>query len=375
MVDRALFRSVLAQWPSGVSVVTTLAEAGSNGAAPTAGHHATPQRRPHGMTASSFSSVSLDPPLVSVCLGNHLPSRALVEQAGVFAISFLGKDQADIGQRFAGMQPGVTDRFAGGNWITAATGCPVLGDATGWLDCKVVHAYPGGDHTIFVGEVIAAGTPRISAPLLFHSRAWGQLADPLPDDIVMSVLDHPADDLLPPAILAELGDAVTGAGGGLAITVHDPSELSRVRAAHSAAVELGMPLIAYVADAFEPSREATVLATLDALATLAAGSPGALEIGCVETAEASPLQVRRVLQNAVVRVRPANLRVRLRAHHGLGLVNALVAMKSGVRHFDTVREGAGGGLTATDLLLLSRQLGITCSTPADLAFEPSSARE
>jgi flavin reductase (DIM6/NTAB) family NADH-FMN oxidoreductase RutF len=377
-VDRTLFRSVLAQWPSGVSVVTTLAEAdgdpaGPNGATPAFGPERTPRRRPHGMTASSFSSVSLDPPLVSVCLGNHLPSRSLVEQAGVFAISFLGKDQADLGQRFAGMQPGVTDRFAGGNWITAATGCPVLGDATGWLDCKVVHAYPGGDHTIFVGEVIAAGTPRISAPLLFHSRAWGQLADPLPEGIVMSVLDHPAGGL-PPAALADLGAAVTGAGG-IAVTVGDPSELSRVGAARSAALELGLPLIAYVADAFEPSREATVLATLDALATLAATGPGELEIGCVETAEASPLQVRRVLQDAVVRVRPANLRVRLRAHHGLGLVNALVAMKSGVRHFDTVREGAGGGLTATDLLLLSRQLGITCSTTAELAFEPSSARE
>ena len=58
----------------------------------------------------------------------------------------------------------------------------MLANATAWLDCRVVHAYPGGDHTIFVGEVLAASTPRVGAPLLFHSRAWGQLADPLPED-------------------------------------------------------------------------------------------------------------------------------------------------------------------------------------------------
>lgn len=141
-VDSITFRSALAQWPSGVGVVTTVIDG---------------QR--HGMTASSFSSVSLNPPLVSVCLGVHLPSHALVERAGVFAISFLGRGQAGIGQRFAGMRPEVTDRFAGLDWAHAETGCPVLANATAWLDCRVVHAYPGGDHTIFVGEVLAASTP------------------------------------------------------------------------------------------------------------------------------------------------------------------------------------------------------------------------
>ncbi|MFD0593218.1 flavin reductase family protein [Catellatospora coxensis] len=69
-MDGTLLRSVLSQWPSGVAVVTTMVTE-PDGA-----------RRPHGMTASSFSSVSLDPPLVSVCLGNHLPTRLMIEQAG-----------------------------------------------------------------------------------------------------------------------------------------------------------------------------------------------------------------------------------------------------------------------------------------------------
>jgi flavin reductase (DIM6/NTAB) family NADH-FMN oxidoreductase RutF len=162
-VDSTTFRSVLGQWPSGVCLVTTVG--------------------PHGMTASSFSSVSLDPPMVSVCLGNHLPSRALLGEAGKFAISFLGRDQAHIGRRFAGQDRSVTDRFAGLGWTITPNGCPVLSEAVAWLDCAVTHAYPGGDHTIFVGAVTGAALPRITAPLLFHSRNWRQLADPLPQAV------------------------------------------------------------------------------------------------------------------------------------------------------------------------------------------------
>ena len=164
-VDAATFRSVLGQWPSGVTVVTTVADDGW-----------------HGMTASSFNSVSLEPPLVSVCLAKKIYTHTLIERSGVFAVNILAKDQAAIGKRFAGQQPELTDRFAGLQASTAESGAPVLGDALGWLDCRVVHAYDGGDHTIFVGEVLAADTPRLTAPLLFHSRAWGQFADLLPAD-------------------------------------------------------------------------------------------------------------------------------------------------------------------------------------------------
>ncbi|MDI1463076.1 flavin reductase [Catellatospora sp. KI3] len=322
-MDSAQLRSVLSQWPSGVAIVTTVT-ADADGSL-----------RPHGMTASSFSSVSLDPPLVSVCLGNHLPTRAMIASSGVFALSFLGKDQAEIGRRFAGQVPGLADRFAGAEWVTGPTGSPMLAHATGRLDCTVEHAYPGGDHTIFVGRVREAAVDRVTAPLLFHSRSWGQLADPLPDEITITVLD--------------------GADGiGAQVIVRDPGDLAAVRDLSAA-----VPVRAYVADAFAPDREAVVLATLDALA----GLPD-VAVGCAEDAAASPLQVRRVLQDAVVRVRPAALHVRLRAHHGLGLVNALVAMKSGVRRFDAVRDPASGGLPADDLLLLARQLGVACAEPA-----------
>ncbi|WP_165958823.1 flavin reductase [Actinomadura sp. KC345] len=165
-VDAQTFRTVLGQWPTGVAVVTTTADGW------------------HGMTASSFSSVSLDPPMVLVCLARGIHTHALVERSGAFAVSILGEDQAAIGHGFAGHAPG--DRFAGQDWTAAPTGAPVLDAALAWLDCRVAHAYPGGDHTIFVGEVTAARVPRRTAPLLFHSRAWGQLADPLPESAVIA---------------------------------------------------------------------------------------------------------------------------------------------------------------------------------------------
>src|SRR6478752_10264312 len=165
MVDPGTFRDVMAQWPSGVTVVTRLADGAW-----------------HGMTASSFSSVSLDPPLVSVCLDRRLYSHGLISAGGVFGVNVLAKDQAEVARRFAGMVPGlaVADRFDGENWTTADTGVPLLDSALGWLDCKVVHEYPGGDHTIFVGEVVAGHAASRTAPLLFHSRSWGQFADVLP---------------------------------------------------------------------------------------------------------------------------------------------------------------------------------------------------
>ena len=117
------------------------------------------------MTASSFSSVSLTPPLVSICLDRKLYSHGLISASGVFGISVLAKDQAEVARRFAGMVPDVEDRFAGESWSTAETGVPLLDSALGWLDCRVVHEHEGGDHTIFVGEVLAGHTARKSAPL------------------------------------------------------------------------------------------------------------------------------------------------------------------------------------------------------------------
>lgn len=126
MVDPATFRDVMAQWPSGVTVVTTLDSDGER----------------KGMTASSFSSVSLTPPLVSVCLLKTLYTHRLISDSGVFGVNVLAKDQQEVARKFAGMVPGVEDRFEGDSWSTAVTGVSLLDDALGWVDCRVVHERP-----------------------------------------------------------------------------------------------------------------------------------------------------------------------------------------------------------------------------------------
>ena len=391
MVDTGTFRAALSQWPTGVGVVTTTAGGGW-----------------HGMTASSFSSVSLDPPLVLVCLAEHIYTHRLVAGSGVFAVSILAKDQTAIGERFAGRVPG--ERFAGQPWEPQRTGAPVLSTALAWLDCRVVHAYPGGDHTIFVGEVLAAATPRRTAPLLFHSRAWGQLADPLPAEVTVAdtglaaVLQRrlrpngtapsrisETDAVLVLTALRAAGvrtrlDAAslelsgippTVADGNWSVVMRDPAQLARLFGARDGVVEVhagteapeivaeargrGLSTVGRIADAFAPGRGATVLDTVELLADL-----GCTEIALDEgSAPASPLHVRRLLQDAVARARPTPLRLRLHEAYGLGLVNALTAMKSGVHRFDVTLGGIDGGLCAEDLLFLADQLEI--ASPVDRA--------
>ncbi|HML20699.1 MAG TPA: flavin reductase family protein [Aggregatilinea sp.] len=159
------YKDIMAQWASGVTVVTT-----------TCGSEV------HGLTVSSFTSVSLTPPLVLVSIGNELETRTCLEQSGVFAVNLLGTDRIEWGLRFAGMIPGVTDRFAGINWRTAVTGSPILPGVLGWLDCEIRYAYPGGDHTIFVGEVLHGEALRAPGePLLYYHRQWGKFTR-LPGD-------------------------------------------------------------------------------------------------------------------------------------------------------------------------------------------------
>jgi flavin reductase (DIM6/NTAB) family NADH-FMN oxidoreductase RutF len=154
------FKNAMAQWASGVTVVTSVHEG-----------------RNVGITASSFSSVSLEPPRILVCIAKHLFTHGVVTHSGVFAVSILGVEHLEWGMRFAGMFPEIEDRFAGINYTTAETGCPILPGALGWLDCRVAHAYDGGDHTIFVGEVIAAGAEEDGAPILYFHRTWRRLDD------------------------------------------------------------------------------------------------------------------------------------------------------------------------------------------------------
>jgi len=128
----------------------------------------------HGMTANAVTSLSLDPMLVLVCVDKTADTHDILSKAGVFAVNILNKDQADISNRFAKKE------FDGAHGLDdlphgfAATGAPIIEGALAYLDCRTITEHHGGDHTIFIGEVAAAGELSDSAPLVFYRGKYGE---------------------------------------------------------------------------------------------------------------------------------------------------------------------------------------------------------
>lgn len=157
------FRRALSHFATGVTVVTTWTREG----------------HPTGLTASAFTSVSLTPPLVLVCVAHASHSYPALHASGRFAVNILAAEQEAISRRFA-IPPASDDgaeKFDGVAYKPGALGLPVLVDALASLECSTVHAYPGGDHTIFVGHVEAAACraePGIE-PLLYYRGRYGRL--------------------------------------------------------------------------------------------------------------------------------------------------------------------------------------------------------
>ncbi|WP_062209990.1 flavin reductase family protein [Streptomyces sp. NBRC 109706] len=152
------FRAAMARFAAGVVVVTTLGDDGV----------------PRGFTASSFSSVSLRPPLILVCLANSADSFAAFTSCEHFAVSVLGTEHRPLAERFA--TKGV-DKFASDDLCMTPEGLPAVTGALVELDCEVHARYPAGDHTILIGRVSAtrlgedAGTP-----MVYYERSFRFLA-------------------------------------------------------------------------------------------------------------------------------------------------------------------------------------------------------
>jgi flavin reductase (DIM6/NTAB) family NADH-FMN oxidoreductase RutF len=147
----------MGQLASGVTVVTTRAGGVD-----------------HGFTATSSTSVSLSPMLVLVCVLRGQRGHALIEESKSFAVNVLSAAQKDLGVRFASSAE--TNRFEGLTVTRAKTGSALLPGSLAWVDCVLKHAYPGGDHTIFVGEVVAADAPGGQDALVYYDRRWGTFA-------------------------------------------------------------------------------------------------------------------------------------------------------------------------------------------------------
>lgn len=154
-VDDAQFKLAMSHFASGVTVVTTEHEG-----------------RPYGMTVAAFSSLSLHPPLVLVCIEKTVKTHDAIVAAGKFGVSILGAAQADLSNRFASR---VEDKFAEIAVSRGELGVPLLDGAITALECRVTSQLPGGDHTIFVGEVegIRVGE---GAPLVYYRSGYREIS-------------------------------------------------------------------------------------------------------------------------------------------------------------------------------------------------------
>jgi flavin reductase (DIM6/NTAB) family NADH-FMN oxidoreductase RutF len=149
------FRAVLGRFPSGVTVVTAKDQDGSD----------------QGMTVSAFCSVSLDPPLILVCIEKSASAYKALTTAPGFIVNILSTEQEQLARRFSIID---IDRFEGVGFTRSSSGCAILDDVLGVLECRRHSLFDGGDHTIILGEV---ETTRVESgtPLLYYRGGYAQL--------------------------------------------------------------------------------------------------------------------------------------------------------------------------------------------------------
>jgi 3-hydroxy-9,10-secoandrosta-1,3,5(10)-triene-9,17-dione monooxygenase reductase component len=157
-LDAAHYRTVLGHFVTGVTIITT----------DDAGH-------PTGMAANSFTSVSLDPPLVAFCAAHTSSTWATIRHTGAFCVNVLAEDQEDVCRVFAAKG---TDKFQGVGWRPGPTGSPVIEDALAWIDCEVDAVHEAGDHVIVVGRVVEMDVAPADGqgPLVFYRGGYGRMA-------------------------------------------------------------------------------------------------------------------------------------------------------------------------------------------------------
>ena len=157
-LDPEQLRRAMRAWTTGVTVVTAI--------------HGGKQ---YGMTVNSFTSISLEPPLVSVALRQLTHTHELVEKSREFGVTILSVEQRGLSDRFAGKYPEITDRFAGVPTETLLLDAPLIRGGTAYFNCRVVSSMPVGENTLFVAEVVAARGEGEGEPLVYHNRTYWKL--------------------------------------------------------------------------------------------------------------------------------------------------------------------------------------------------------
>jgi flavin reductase len=161
-IDGRTFRNIVGTFGTGVTVITMPTPTGA-----------------WGMTANSFTSVSLDPLLVLVCVDKSTRTLDYMQEAGVWAVNILGEDQETISRTFATKDASEERTMVGTTYHRGVTGSPLIDGAVAYIECRTWASYEGGDHVIILGEVQAAEVTRPEGqPLLFFRGRYGQLERP-----------------------------------------------------------------------------------------------------------------------------------------------------------------------------------------------------
>lgn len=153
------YKDAMSQMATGVTIVTS-----SN------------NNQHFGMTVSSFTSVSLHPPMVSICVDKRVSILQVIEDSKSFAVNILSDEQEELGQRFANPSLDMNQRFEVGDWHSSALGNNILSDALGSVDCRVHSQHDIGDHIIFVGAVQNARAQNDGSPIIYYHRQWRRLS-------------------------------------------------------------------------------------------------------------------------------------------------------------------------------------------------------
>jgi flavin reductase (DIM6/NTAB) family NADH-FMN oxidoreductase RutF len=158
-MDGARFRQLFGHFATGVTVVTTAVDGWL-----------------HGMTANAVTSVSLDPLLLLVCVDKSAHAHEQLAKAGKFGVNILSEEQEELSRLFAEHAPPEHGRLQGAGYFLGPNGTPVLEDCLVYLECAVAQQCPGGDHTVFLGEVLHGEVLRDARPLLFYRGGYRNLA-------------------------------------------------------------------------------------------------------------------------------------------------------------------------------------------------------
>jgi flavin reductase (DIM6/NTAB) family NADH-FMN oxidoreductase RutF len=159
MIDSNQFRDVMARIPSAVAVITSASHTGF-----------------HGVTVSSFGSLSLDPPLVFVSISKDINSHDRLLAAEGFVINVLAREHTFYAEQFSGQTPLADPDFARISHRTGTLGLPLIDGCISWIECKHWEQYPGGDHTLFIGEIVDLKLGDADDPLIYFNREFMELS-------------------------------------------------------------------------------------------------------------------------------------------------------------------------------------------------------